>query len=159
MIRLNDVEHTRIEEGSIRRFAIENDCSIVFGTERTTFTCLYSCSEERDKDIERLDKVLYVNDMDEIISRWEKYSEKLECCDEEAPKYLTWEDLDFSSNHDFIVRGLSGVKYVLFIRISEGHKYITLADADTTCHILKLKDYAEQRQFFNELCLTLIEEI
>lgn len=87
MIRLNDVEHTRIEECSIRRFAIENDCNIMFETDRTIFTCLYSCNEERDKDIERLDKVLYVNDMDEIISRWEN-SEKLgQCCETESPDY------------------------------------------------------------------------
>ena len=160
MIRLNDVEHTRIEEGSIRRFAIDKDYTIVFGTDRTTFTCLYSCNEERDKDIERLDKVLYVNDMDEIISRWEN-SEKLgECCNTEAPEYLMWNDLDFNSVHNFVVRSLNGVKYILStIHTLEGLNCVNLADSDTCCHILKLKDYAEQRQFFNDLCLTLIEEI
>ena len=160
MIRLNDLEHTRVEEGSIRRFAIENDCNIVFGTDRTTFTCLYSCNEERDKDIERLDKVLYVNDMDEIISRWEN-SEKLEdCCDTAPIEYLTWDDLDFFNNHNFVVRSLSGVNYILStMRTSDGINCVNLADSDTCCDILKLKGYAEQIQFFNELCLTLIEEI
>ena len=71
MIKLNDLLNTRLEECLIKGFNPYEGDEISIAFDKTCLTIMYESQEDRDKDIERLDKILYVNDMDEIISRRE----------------------------------------------------------------------------------------
>ena len=106
MIKLNDLLSTRLEEGLIKGFNPYEGDEISIAFDRTCLTIMYESQDARDKDIERLDAILYVKDMDEIISRWETGAELEDCNDapretcadsNDAPSLhtITWEDLRF----------------------------------------------------------------
>lgn len=156
MIKLNDMHNTRLEEGLIKYFSLGDDCEILVNVGDKIFYCLYSNLDIRNKDAERLDKVTYVNEMDEIISRREGDDKLCGVNECEPPKYLVWEELDFRDEGTKILVDFNGVNYFLVYYLIWGNEFAYLENPVTQEKIVEF-DEKDCKDFFNNLHLTYAE--
>ena len=150
MIKLNDIQQIRIDECLIQGFMGGEENTIIINYNDRVFYASYKTQEERDKDIEKLDKILFVHDMDEIINRREK---TLDCCE---ASYLRWEDLDFEENKEKTREVLfNGEEYLVQYMVdSTNDQIVVLKDAITDEFIFELWcSNDEDVKFFNLLQL------
>lgn len=150
MIKLNDIQQIRIDECLIQGFMGGEENTIIINYNDRVFYASYKTQEERDKDLEKLDEILFVHEMDEIINRREN---TLDCCE---ASYLRWEDLDFEENKEKTREVLfNGEEYLVqYMEYSNNDQNVVLKEASTGNFVIELwGSDAEDVKFFNLLQL------